>query len=246
LSEKSDAIDAGNFDELFYELKHQSKKFNGATCGLVDEYVFSYLNLREVWDAKAGIKTDIPLIDNVVNGLEPKQLSIVLADTNVGKSFLLTHIGGAALRQHRKVLHVTLEMSLARTLCRYCANLSEPEHGITHTNLVNLDPAEEVIDYILRLRTKYEGFLNIVEYPTGKCTIRNLEALLERYPSTELLLVDYLELLKPPQKRDALRYELSDITVALRGIASEYGIHVATATQANRQSVNKRIIGKEV
>src|SRR5262245_46261500 len=132
LSEKSDAIDAGNFDELFYELKHQSKKFNGATCGLVDEYVFSYLNLREVWDAKAGIKTDIPLIDNVVNGLQPKQLSIVLADTYVGKSFLLTHIGGAALRQHRKVLHVTLEMSLARTLCRYCANLSEPEHGITH------------------------------------------------------------------------------------------------------------------
>src|SRR5262249_41286351 len=30
------------------------------------------------------------------------------------------------------------------------------------------------------------------------------------------------------------------------GVASEYGIHVATATQANRQSVNKRIIGKEV
>ena len=65
-------------------------------------------------------------------------------------------------------------------------------------------------------------------------------------PATELLIVDYLELLKPPQKRDALRYEMSDITVALRGIASEYNIHVATATQANRQSVNKRIIGKEV
>src|SRR5215475_1226275 len=72
------------------------------------------------------------------------------------------------------------------------------------------------------------------------------ENLLKKTPATELLIVDYLELLKPPQKRDAMRYEMSDITVALRGIASEYGIHVATATQANRQSVNKRIIGKEV
>jgi len=248
LSDKSEAIDSGNFDDLFGELKNEAKKFNYATGGLVADCVFSLQNLREVYDEKGGIKTGLPLIDTVVGGLQPKQLSIILADTNVGKSFLLTHIGGAALRQQRKVLHVTLEMSLARTLLRYFANLAEPQDEITYNSILAFDrnDQESIYEYVMGLEKKYEGYLNIQEFPTGKCTLQNLEALLDKYPSTELLILDYLELLKPPQKRDALRYEMSDITVALRGIASEYNIHVATATQANRQSVNKRIIGKEV
>src|SRR5262249_20941570 len=59
LSDKSEAIDAGNFDELFYELKHQSKKFNYATGGLVSDRVFSLQNLREIYDEKGGIKTGV-------------------------------------------------------------------------------------------------------------------------------------------------------------------------------------------
>src|SRR5262249_4753930 len=172
--------------------------------------VFSLQNLREVYDEKGGMKTGLPLIDNVVGGLQKKQLSIILADTNVGKSFLLTHIGGAALRQQRKVLHVTLEMSLARTLLRYFANLADPEDKITYNSILTFDRSEQesIYQYIMRLEQKYEGYLNLVEFPTGKCALQNLEALLEKYPSTELLIVDYLELLKPPQKRDAMRYEL--------------------------------------
>src|SRR5262245_5358717 len=248
LSDKSEAIDGGNFDDLFAELKSESKKFNYATGGLVADCVFSLQNLREVYDEKGGMKTGLPVIDTVVGGLQKKQLSIILADTNVGKSFLLTHIGGAALRQYRKVLHVTLEMSLARTFLRYFANPADPEDGITYNSILAFDRSdqESIYQYIMRLEQKYEGYLNLVGFPTGKCTLQDLENLLEKAPATELLIVDYLELLKAPQKRDALRYEMSDITVALRGIASEYGIHVATATRANRQSVNKRIIGKEV
>src|SRR5262249_11963211 len=246
LSDKSEAIDSGNFDDLFAELRSESRKFDTASGGLIATSVFDLENLIEIYSEQAGIKTGINLIDTTVNGLRKKHLSIILADTNVGKSFMLTHIGGAAIRQYRKVLHVTLEMSLAWSLVRYFANLADPDDRITYTNLVTFEPKLEVFDYVAELRKKYDGYLNIVEFPTGKCTLQNLEALLEKYPSTELLILDYLELLKPPQKRDVHRYELSDITVALRGIASEYNIHVTTATQANRQSVNKRIIGKEV
>src|SRR5262249_21977436 len=135
LSDKSDAIDGGQFDELFTELKQESRKFNYATGGLIADCVFSLQNLKEIYDEKVGIKTGLPLIDTDVGGLQRKQLSIILADTNVGKSFLLTHIGGAALRQQRKVLHVTLEMSLGRTLLRYFANLADPKDGITYNSI---------------------------------------------------------------------------------------------------------------
>src|SRR5262249_61695272 len=122
---------------------------------------------------KAGSKPGLPLIDTVVGGLQRKQLSIILADTNVGKSFLLTHIGGAALRQYRKVLHVTLEMSLARTLLRYFANLAEPEDGITYNSILAFDrnDQESIYEYVMGLEKKYEGYLNIQEFPTGKCTL---------------------------------------------------------------------------
>src|SRR5262249_62133973 len=92
---------------------------------------------------KAGSKPGLPLIDTVVGGLQLKQLSIILADTNVGKSFLLTHISGAALKKQRKVLHVTLEMSLARTLLRYFTNLAEPQDEITYNSILAFDRSEQ-------------------------------------------------------------------------------------------------------
>lgn len=244
-SEQESNIDEGNAEEVFSSLRHEVNKFESPT-GLLDTNVFSLFNLQEIYDTKAGILTGIEMIDTVVKGLLPKQMFLALSDTNVGKSILLTQIGGKALRQGKEVVHVTLEMSAAWSLLRYYANLAEDEDEIKYDNILNFSPSDAVHTYILNLREKYESKLHLYEFPTGNCSIPDVYRLVDKHPNTDLLIIDYLELMKPPRRRNELRSEHSDITVGLRGLAIQAGIHLASVTQANRQASNRRIIGKEL
>lgn len=239
------AIKEGEFDSLSFKLREASRQLD-LDRTLEVKQTFSLRNLKEIYESQGGIKTGINLIDNVAGGLMPKELCLFLADTNVGKSLMLTHIGGAAVRDYRRVLHVTLEMSHARTLVRYLANLAEPEDRMTYHNIYNFVPEEEVFQFVEKLRDKYEGYLTIYEFPTGKCSIEDLYKLLEHHTEIELLIIDYLELITPPKRRNEIRHETTDITIALRALAAERGIHVCTATQANRLSHNKRFVRNDL
>jgi intein/homing endonuclease len=171
--------------------------------------------------------------------------NFIANDIIIHNSLYLVHIGGHAVRQLKRVIHVTLEMSFARTLARYYANLGEDDDDITYQQIVECDPADKVVDYIHdKLCERYEGYLQVEEFPTGKCGIPDLYNLLDKYSDTDMLIVDYLQIMKAMKRRTELRFELTDNTVALRGIASEANLHVASAAQATRQANNKRIVGK--
>lgn len=175
-----------------------------------------------------------------------KEMSLIIGDANVGKSLVATFIGGQAVRQLRKTLHVTLEMSKARTLIRYFTTLAEPDDKITYGQIFNFNPEDHVFNYVNRLKDTYENYLKVEEFPSGKCSIDDLYRLLDKYPDTELLIVDYLDLMKPVRKRDNFRHEMADLTTALRGLACESdSLHVMSPTQTNRLASGKRIIGKE-
>ena len=60
------------------------------------------------------------------------------------------------------------------------------------------------------------------------------------------MIVDYLDLLRPPKSRQDYRFELKDITTQLRAVGVEQNLPVITATQANRNAVGKRIVRKDM
>lgn len=241
LSEHNDDIEAGNIEVLLDALKKiQPIEKVG---GLSDIYTFSLLNLGEIYESVGACLTGIPLIDNYVGGLFNKELTLFMADTNVGKSLMLTYIGGRLLRQKKRVLHVTLEMSAARTLLRYMTTLLD-ETPLNYNNLIACNPLPAVFEYVLTLRERYEPYMFLEELPTGRGSINDIEKMIQKH-SPQVLIVDYLDLIKPAKVREHKRFELGDITVQLRGLASLYGIPIVTATQTSRQAANRRIVGKE-
>ena len=174
LTEHGPAVDDGDFDTVISALRNASQGLQKYQDVLRDEYVFSLRNLEEIYKQAGGIRTGINLIDFYVGGILKKELTFILADTNVGKSLLMVYIGGQILRQKKKVLHVTLEMSMARTLIRYFATLAEGEDRITYNEILGLTNVDRVFKYSLDLRERYEGYLFVEEMPTGKGTIEDL------------------------------------------------------------------------
>ncbi len=253
LSEQSESIETGEIDEVLSALRETRKNVLNNEGGLLDENgnLFSLKNLSSIYLEEKAIHTGFELLDHEIRGVVAKELTLVMADTGIGKSICLIQMGAHMVKNLKKVLHVTLEMSAPRVLARYLSVLSVPypEYDWVGVNeILNLDHdmTQKMYDYVSTfLRPKFEGFLHIEELPTGKGSIEQISGLVELH-TPDVLIVDYLDLLKPPKSRKELRYELKDVTTSLRAIGVELNIPVITATQTNRVASGKRIVKKEM
>lgn len=243
-NKNSDIIDNGEYGKFIEVLKSEYTDLT-VLDNIKSLPTFDLNNLQEIYDQQQGMRTGFPIIDECIGGLMLKELMCLLADTNVGKSLAMCAIGSNLVKNRYKTLHVTLEMSVARTLIRYFTSMCEPVDNITYNNIHRFEPSEHVFNYIQKLRDNYEGLLFVEELPTGKGTISDIYRLYEKY-KPQVIIVDYLDLLGAIKKRDARRFELADLTVALRGLAVETNTTILTATQTSRAGANTRIINKEL
>jgi len=190
-------------------------------------------------------KTILPSINqSLEGGLGSKELAMVVAPPGVGKSLFLVNQAVHSLVEGRKVLYISLEMSEDKIAQRFDSvmtlipqfKLKEPTNQLSVKERLDL------------FQKEFPGCqLVIKEFPTGQAsinTIRNLMVQLKNYEEFEpdLLIVDYLELLRPTREILQEYQAQQRIAEELRGIAMEHDFLIWTATQTNRQGRMVKII----
>tara|TARA_R100001377_G_scaffold81347_1_gene60793 strand:- start:983 stop:1645 length:663 start_codon:yes stop_codon:yes gene_type:complete len=144
----------------------------------------------------------------------------------------------------RKVLYVSLEMSEDKIAQRFDSIMTlVPQFKLK-------DPANQltVKERLEMFQEEFPGSqLVIKEFPTGQAsvnTIRNLIVQLKNYDEFEpdLLIVDYLELLRPTREIQQEYHAQQKIAEELRGVAMEHNFLTWTATQTNRQGRMVKVI----
>jgi replicative DNA helicase len=190
-------------------------------------------------------KTFLPGINkSLEGGLGSKELAMVVAPPGVGKSLFLVNQGVHSMIEGRKVLYISLEMSEDKIAQRFDSVMTlMPQFKLK-------DPANQltVKERLEMFKKEFPGSeLVIKEFPTGQAsinTIRNLLVQLKNYDEFEpdLLIVDYLELLRPTREIQQEYQAQQKIAEELRGVAMEYGLLTWTATQTNRQGRMVKII----
>jgi replicative DNA helicase len=190
-------------------------------------------------------KTLLPAINkSLEGGLGAKELAMVVAPPGVGKSLYLVNQGVHSMMEGRKVLYISLEMSEDKIAQRFDSVMTlVPQMKLK-------DPANQltVKERLDMFKKHFPGSeLVIKEFPTGQAsinTIRNLLVQLKNYNEFEpdLLIVDYLELLRPTREIQQEYQAQQKIAEELRGVAMEHNILIWTATQTNRQGRMVKII----
>ena len=181
---------------------------------------------------------------NLEGGLARKELAMVAAPPGVGKSLYLVNQGATALREGKNVLYVSLEMSEDKIAGRFDSVLSD----LNNKDLKEKPLAKLKLKEVLsEIKEKSRGRLIIKEFPTGSCNVNQLRAYLvqlrlHRDFVPDLLIVDYLELLRPNRQIDAEYQAQQRISEELRGLAVEQNALLWTATQTNRQARRVNII----
>lgn len=180
-----------------------------------------------------GLKTGFYQLDKATNGLQRTDLIILAARPGIGKTSLAMNIvSNAAINSHAKCAIFSLEMGkeqLARRMLCSVANVSmakamRGELDATDWEKIwkakkKLDDAEIYID---------DNALNTPSQILSKCRK------LKRERGLDLVVIDYIGLMKSDEKTDNRQNEVSSISRQLKILAKDVNVPVITLCQLNR------------
>ena len=199
------------------------------------EYV--YKNKGEVIGISSGIKS----LDKILAGFQNSDLAIIAARPSMGKTaFVLNIAYNASMVQKQKVLIFSLEMSDAQIFQRLVSMGSQ----VSLSKLKNGFIDEEEWGRI-GLVTSRLADSDLFVADTSSITVLEIRALARRLKANQgldLIIIDYMQLIKGSSRSDNRQQEMSDISRALKGLARELDVPVIVASQLSRapeQRTNK-------
>jgi len=187
---------------------------------------------------KNVIPTGLEALDDALKGgAGGGNLAIVLAPTSGGKTSLLTWIGGTAALQGKKVYHVSLEVDAAEVSAKYRCRVMNREQP----DKVNaLKEFKKDWKKAQKRLARKGGSIRVRHYAPHEVSSTELDN--ELPDDVDILIVDYIDLLRPPSGSIGIMHEdLGTLSVDLRRIGDERGIPVWSASQVNRAAYDKKV-----
>lgn len=181
---------------------------------------------------------------NLEGGYSRKELVGVVASSGVGKSLYLVNQSVVSLTEGKKVLYISLEMSEDKIAARFDSIMTR----IKCRDLKNPDSKLKLKERLDLFSDTFPGSqLVIKEFPTGQATVNTIRALLVQLRNCEdfepdVIVVDYLELMRPERFIEAEYMAQQRIAEELRGLAVEKNILALTASQGNREAKKVKVI----
>ena len=211
--------------------------------GGVVEQVFEELKARaEAPDDVHGISTGFRDLDVKIGGLLPTNLIILAARPAMGKTaFALNIVCRSALDGGAHVAVFSLEMGSEQLAGRLLASESRVLANRMKTGRLHQDDWPMLIEASERL---YSAPIYLDDTPS--ISLSQLWSKCRRLKSEkglDLVVVDYLQLMKGTGKEGSREQEISGISRGLKGLAKEFNIPVIALSQLNRgveQRADKR------
>jgi replicative DNA helicase len=232
----TELLDRGQYDAIKDEVDQAmnaglSKDLGHVYTEDVDE------RLKE--DPRDSVATGWDVLnDKMDGGLAGGELGTVVAPSGAGKSWFLTAIGHACMKQGGLVAHYTMELDDNYTARRY----DSISTGRTPNEIP--DHREE----IKRITENEKGDAVIVRWPEKSVSAQSIHAHVERLTALrrkpDLIVVDYADCLAARRsKRGEGSYEAQgSVYVDLRRVGGELDIPVWTASQTNRKGEQTEVI----
>lgn len=185
----------------------------------------------------AGISTGLTDLDEKTGGMRSGELWVISGPTSGGKSVLCLQLSAAALKLKKKVGIMSLEMGAEENIAR----MISCQYGVDYQTLRNpLADGMPVKETLIKLKNGIEAFkgspLKICD--EAGLTIERIEALAQQLKDTEgldVLVVDYIQLIRTSRQGEARHEELSMIAGTLKQLAKKLGCTVITGSQLNTE-----------
>jgi replicative DNA helicase len=187
----------------------------------------------------AGVPSGYIDLDNLMVGFQSSELTIIAARPSVGKtSFALNLVRNIAVDRSLPVFFVSLEMSrleLAERLL--CCQSQVDSHKVRKAQLDSEDFNKLVEAGEVLSRAKI-----FLDDAPGQSMLRiaaNARRLKTRH-QIKLVVIDYLQLIEPDNKRESRQEQVASISRRLKVLAKELRMPVIALAQLNRGTEDRQ------
>ncbi|MCS7079945.1 MAG: replicative DNA helicase [Chloracidobacterium sp.] len=183
-----------------------------------------------------GLATGFTDFDRLTNGLQPSDLIIVAARPSAGKTaFCLNIAQHAAVNEGKCVGIFSLEMSKESLVMRLLCAESRVDSQRLRSGYLNRDEWKRLAE-ALAVLTQAQIFIDdtpAVSVAEMRAKARRLKA---RQGRLDLLIVDYLQLVRGRGRAENRQTEVSQISRDLKGLAKELNVPLIALSQLSRAS----------
>jgi len=229
-----------NSEKLLFDLAEKGSfssslvKFDEAMKLTIEMASNAYKNDEGI----VGVPTGLTDIDHTLGGLHESDLIIIAGRPSMGKTALATNIAfNAAQRlqasgKKSSIAFFSLEMSSEQLSTRILAEQSRIKSNDIRTGRISDEQFDKFIETSKNIS---ELPLYIDETPAiSIAAMSNRARRIKRLHGLDMLVVDYIQLMRAANAKDGRVQEISEITQGLKAIAKELAIPVIALSQLSR------------
>jgi replicative DNA helicase len=233
---------AARADEVFEDLQRRLVQLIGERRGrhaqkadAVLHQTMEYItHLKAGGQYLTGVGSGFDRLDDLTTGFNPGELVIIAARPSMGKTSLAMNVARAAAERHNcSVLIFSLEMEVRQLMLRLLSSES-------HIGLQKLRTTARLSDEEYVRLAQAAG--RLAELPVffddtagvGIETIRARSRQMWIEHKIGMIVVDYLQLIQPPQMAESQQQWVAFLSASLKSLAKELGIPILCLSQLSR------------
>ena len=189
----------------------------------------------ELKGALSGIGTGFTRLDKMTSGLQTGELFVVGARPSGGKTAVSCAIvSKACLDNQIPTAFITCEMSPHSILRRIASGRLRIPSGYLRDGSFSESDFKKLIGFNSMIARSHLHFIDGVSGITIAQIASELRRLV-RNKGVKLVIVDYLQKIRPSQSKEKRTYEVGAVSEALKGLAASLGVAMVALAQLNRE-----------
>lgn len=253
-----EVIEAVNADQPLPDVLMKCEATLGAVCDIalpqtvLDIKTVLLDAMQDISDRVAngrrvGIPTGFDDLDAVLGGLVNGELTIVAARPSMGKTAFACGIALNLAEAGKSVLFFSLEMGKLELGTRLLCIASGVDSELVANGMSSLPPSDRELEHdkLLQGASRLQELkLHLDETPNQ--TLRAIIGLCRRHKrrhGLDCVVIDYLQLIEPEDRKAPREQQVATISRRLKGLAKELQIPVIVLAQINR-AVETRTVKK--
>jgi replicative DNA helicase len=183
-----------------------------------------------------GIPTGFKQLDDITGGFREGQLIVIGAATKGGKTSMAVNMATRVANGGIPVGVISLEMSSGELFDRVVSS-----YGGVDISVLSKQPTKQEMDKISQAASQ-ASILPIFIRDEGDVNPLQLRAAMRRMCAvhhTRLIVVDYIQLLSPTDRKDSRERQVAEASRTLKQLAKELGITIIALTQLNADGASR-------
>lgn len=229
-----------DLEQLIYNFEVNAKKIVNDNSTVEDDVMNIATKFLDYIENKTDEKISfgVKFLDEMIGGLYKGELTTIAAKSGVGKTALALQILRSCLKQNKKVLLISREMSDVQMLIRNIVSLTGIDSKTIKNKVFTDEQLEQIIKAIGVLTDNNNLFINdnIDRISKIKKRIRQVKP--------DVVIIDYLQLLTVEKSEGSREREVATLSREIKNMTLDFKIPIIQLSQLNDEMKDSRPWGE--